>query len=290
MNQKFKNLKNQLNENWKNLENRFLESNSFNHLKEKYHSLDVKRQKLIKYLLIFFIFSAIVYFPLSYFFSSVVSWQEFKEKRSLSLEILKMRNKISSSVFRYSQVQLKNKIQRTINQYSNANSQIEDKRMLFQEEESIEQIDFDIHLKHMNIKQAVRLGTELHHLDQAHLSSITMEENKEFPKHYDVTYKISAFVLKNNTTDFYLRKKEPTRRRKTPSKSKIEPVKYLKKDNSKTGNSQLKKKKKVIDNMKENLNPKDDKGDEKNVKTNPYLIPEIIELETDKTSSTRSRD
>ena len=290
MNQKFKNLKNQLNENWKNLENRFLESNSFNHLKEKYHSLDVKRQKLIKYLLIFFIFSAIVYFPLSYFFSSVVSWQEFKEKRSLSLEILKMRNKISSSVFRYSQVQLKNKIQRTINQYSNANFQIEDKRMLFQEEESIEQIDFDIHLKHMNIKQAVRLGTELHHLDQAYLSSITMEENKEFPKHYDVTYKISAFVLKNNTTDFYLRKKEPTRRRKTPSKSKIEPVKYLKKDNSKTGNSQLKKKKKVIDNMKENLNPKDDKGDEKNVKTNPYLIPEIIELETDKTSSTRNRD
>ena len=256
------------------MKNRLLESNSFNHLKEKYQSLDVKRQKLIKYLFVFFIFSALAYFPLSYFFSSVVSWQEFKEKRSLSLEILKMRNKISSSVFRYSQNQLKSKIQRIIDQYSNANFQIKDRRTMFQEGESIEQIDFDIQLKHINIKQAVRLGTELHHLDQARLSSITMEENKEFPKHYDVTYKISAFVLKNNTTDFSSKKKKPTRRRKTPSKSKTEPIPDLKKDDSKTGNSRLKKKKKVIDNMKKNLKPKDDKGDEKNIKINPSLKSE----------------
>ena len=211
MNEKLRDLKKQLIEVWKNFENRLSESHSFNLLKERYQSLNIGKQKLIKYCFVFFIFSVLVYFPLSYFFSSVLHWGEFKEKQTLSLDLLKMRNKISSSLFQFSQDHLKNKIERTVKKYSSFDFTVKDKRTVHPKGDSIYQVDFEIQLKHLNVKQAVKLGTELHNLSQSRLKSIIMEENKGFSKHYDVTYKVSSFVSKG-------RKKEvlPKRRKHIP--------------------------------------------------------------------------
>lgn len=190
----FENLKKQFFEKWKNFESQLLESNTFNLLRERYQSLDILQQTLIKYLSVFVVFAVLAYFPFSYFLSSSSYWREFKEKQNVSLNLLNMRKKISSSVFHYSQNQLKNKIENIIRKYSTTDFKLTDKRSLLQEGGSIYQIDFDVQLSHLNVKQAVKLGTELHNLSQARLDSVVMEENKKFPKHYDVVYKVSAFV------------------------------------------------------------------------------------------------
>ena len=208
---KFKELKKLFFEKWKNFESQLLESNTFNLLKEKYQSLDILQQKLIKYLSVFLMLAVLAYLPLSYFFSSVSSWRNFKEKQTVSLSLLKMRKKISYSVLRYSQNQLKNKIERTVKKYSTSDFKLKHKRKLLKKEGSIHQIDFDMQINHLNIKQAVKLGTELHNLSQARLSSITMEESETYPKHYDVTYKVSAFVSTGG------RKRSVPRKRQSPS-------------------------------------------------------------------------
>ena len=59
-----------------------------------------------------------------------------------------------------------------------------------------QQTDFSFQVGSLNVRQAIRLGTELHNIKQAYLSYFKMEENKKFPQHYDVDFKLSAFTLK----------------------------------------------------------------------------------------------
>ena len=179
----------------KNFENRFSESNTFNVLKEKYQSLNMGQQKLIKYFLIVFLFVFVFYFPVSKMFSSILSWSEFKQKYSLSLELLKTRNK-NSSFLNLSETDLKMKINRVVKKYSDIGFEIVDKSRPFLKAKSVRQVDFRVSLKHLNIKQIVRLGTELHALPQMRLDEISLEENKKYPKHYNITYKLAAFVSK----------------------------------------------------------------------------------------------
>ena len=208
---KFDDLKKQFSEKWKNFESRLLESNTFNLLKEKYQSLDILQKKLIKYLSVFFVLVILTYLPFSYFFSSSSHWRSFKEKQTISLGLLKVRNKMSYSVLRYSQNQLTNKIERIIEKYSTSDFELKHKKSLFQKEGSIYQINFDVHISHLNVKQVVKLGTELNSLSQVRLSSITVEENKKFPKHYDVAYKLSAFVSTEQKQRI-----SPRRKRRSP--------------------------------------------------------------------------
>ena len=205
----FENLKRQLLEQWKTLESRFLESNTFNLLKEKYQSLDILQQALIKYSFLFSLFAVLSCLPLFYFFSSASYWREFKEKQNLSLGLLKKRQKTSHSIFRYSQNQLKSKMEETVRKYSDSDFQLKDKIRLLPEGVSIYQVDFDIQLSHLNVRQAVKLGTELHNMSQARLSSITMNENKDFPMHYDVLYKVSAFTTKEQSRTPRFKRKQP---------------------------------------------------------------------------------
>ena len=220
MKDKLGDLKKQLIEAWKNFENRLTESHSFNLLKERYQSLNIKQQKLIRYILALFIFSALAYLPLSYFFSSVIYWGEFKEKQTLSLDLLKMRSKVFSSFFRFSQGDLKNEIKRAVERYSSFDFTVKGKRTVYSKGDSIYQIDFEVQLKHLNVKQAVKLGTELHNLSQSRLKSIVMEENKEHPKRYDVTYRVFSFVSEGKKAEALPKKRKRIPRiRKNPSEN-----------------------------------------------------------------------
>ncbi len=231
MNERLRDLKKQLVEAWRSFESRLLESHSFNLLKERYQSLSLNRQRLIKYGFIVCAFVALAYLPLSYFSASVFSWREFKGKQNLSLELLRMRGKLSSSLFRHSQHQLKSKMERVIEKYSSVDFKIEDKKKLFSKKSSIYQIDFGVQLKHLNIKQAIKLGTELNHLPQSRLRSVVMEESKEFPKHYDVAYQVSSFASERGRQAgaLFKRKKRKFRSDAVPSKKSKTKKQILKK-------------------------------------------------------------
>ena len=225
---KLKDLQKQLLSLWKTIEIRILESHSFKLLKEKYQSLNIGQQKLIKFLFVFLLLAALLYFPVSYFVSSNSYWSEFKEKQEISLELLKMRNKISSSVFHNTKEQLKDKIRVTAKKYTTFDFEIKDKRQVFPKGDSVYQIDFDVQINHLNVRQTVQLGTELHNLPQSRLSSIVLKENKEYTKHYDVDYKITSFVSKMEKAKFRPEKrKRSSRKRKRPAEEKKKDTPFL---------------------------------------------------------------
>ena len=201
---------------FKNFENRLLESNTFNILKEKYQSLDLRKQKFIKYALISCVFAFIVYLPVSYLFSSIGSWSDFKQKYSLSLQLLKTRGK-GAGLLSQSKEDLKMKINRVIEKYSSDPYEITDTTALFPSAKSVRQVDFSIHLDHLNIKQAVRLGAELMALPQIRLSGISLSENKTYEKHYDMIYSLEAFVSQSDNSRTPVIKRRPVKLKKDSS-------------------------------------------------------------------------
>ena len=178
---------------FKNFENRFSESNAFNIAKERYQSLNVRRQKLIKYALIACLAAFIVYPPMSYMFSSMGYWSDFKNKYQLSLDLLKIRNK-NSNLLSLSAEALELKINKKAEKYSLSDFEVTSHDSPFPKAKSVRKINFKLSFKHLNIKQAVRLGAELNALPQMRLSEISLSENIEYEKHYDVIYQLSAFV------------------------------------------------------------------------------------------------
>ena len=231
------NLKKQLIESWKGFEIRFLESHAFNNLKEKYQSLNRRQQKGLKYLFFLLFFSALVYLPLSYFVSSVFHWGAIKEKQNISARLLKMRGRISSSIFRYPPLQLKEKIKRLAKKYSNNDVELKDKRVLFASSDSIYQISYTVRLNHLNIKQATRLGAEFHSLSQVRLDSLFMEESASYPKHYDVSYNLLAFAEKEKALKKTFKRRE--KRKRKPKALKNKDAFNLKKDKAQTSNKGL---------------------------------------------------
>ncbi|MCY4321256.1 MAG: hypothetical protein OXC37_02470 [Bdellovibrionaceae bacterium] len=197
----------------KNFENRFLESNVFNILKEKYQSLNIKRQKLIKYLLIVFIFILIVYIPISNLFSSIGSWMDFKQKYALSLDLLSFRD-IRSSLFKDDKAGLKMKVENITKKYTEESVLVTNKNLSFPKAKSVQKVLFSFKLKHLNIKQAIRLGAELQTLPQARLAEIILSENKKYIKHYDVSYKLVAFISNSNANQAPIVKRDPISSRK----------------------------------------------------------------------------
>ena len=191
----FKEIKKQILELWKSLENKILESNKFNALKERYQSLSLLHQKLIKYSIVSFLLIAFLYLPVFYFFSSTALWLEFKSKQKLSWELLKVRQKSSQLNFQSrSENQVKMNLRQTARKYSPEDLNLQEtasKKMDF-----IKRKQFKLQIPHLNIKQAVQLGAELHALNFVRLDGIQFKENKEYPKHYDIDYELSVFLLK----------------------------------------------------------------------------------------------
>ena len=214
----FKNLKKAFLEEWKTFENRVFESHTFNILKEKYQSLSLFHQKLMKYCFLLCLFFLLAYLPVSYFLSSRAYWSDFQEQQELSIELAKMRNKISNSLFRLSRKELKSRIEDSIDKYSNEEFQIKEKKIPLPDK-SIYQVDFDIRVKHINIKQVFRLGTELSALSQSRLKFLTMEEDQKYPKHYNVVYALSSFFSKEKPASLRKRQK-PKQKRRRGKKSK----------------------------------------------------------------------
>ena len=206
--------KKKLPEAWKNFELRVFESHGFNLLREKYQSLSKLQQTGIRYLCVLSIFAVLAYFPLLWFFSSSVDWKESRERQNISWDLLKMQKQMDSMPFHSSKARLRSKIQSILRKYSDKMPQIKSQKVKWEEGDFFHQTDFSFQVGSLNVRQVARLGTELHGIKQAYLSYFKMEENKKFPKHYDVDFKLSAFTLKKGAN---LGSKKRKRPRKTSS-------------------------------------------------------------------------
>ena len=211
----FKDIKQFFLEGKSNLEERLLESNSFNILKEKYQSLSKSRKNLIKYSFVFLFLLALFYLPLSYFFSSSSNWSEFKQKRDISLQLLKMRKQISTSSLQLSPERMKSKIKNIVGKYSPSGGTVDQEKTTQTDKEAVYQVDFNIQIENLNVRQIIRLGGDLQNLPQARLISMSMSES-EYIKHYNANYKLTGFFSKKDR-----QKKRRALKRKTTGANKL---------------------------------------------------------------------
>lgn len=205
----FEDLKKQMAEAWSSFSIRLSESHTANLLTEKWRSLTPLQRKVLKTSVVFLISVGFLAFPVYYFSLSSMEWKEFETKRNLSLELLKTTRQSSLSVFRLNQNRLKKRVESVVKKYAQEDFKIKDKRSLFKKEEQIYKVHFDISLQLLNVRQLIQLGTELENLPQVRLDSLTVQENKQFPKHYHTNYQLSAFITQTERSGRFTPKKSP---------------------------------------------------------------------------------
>ena len=193
---RLKEIFNSLNEMRKQLEDQITQSNAFNLLKERYESLSLFSQSLIKKSLIGFLLLILIFPPASYFLSSVKPWQELKNNQTLSSDIFKMRQQTKPDAFKKTKIELEALVKSVVERYAVDFFSVEEileknKKRLGR----LSSFQFEVQVKAFNVKQAISLAAELKNLPQMKLQSLRLEENKEYPKRYDVKYGLSSFVL-----------------------------------------------------------------------------------------------
>ena len=191
--EKFEELKKQFLYYAEYFQNYIFESNAFNLLKEKYQSYSLTRQKLIKYGLISLILFLISFLPLYYFYVSSRYWTEFEQKRELSLNLLKVRN-YKSMIIDENEYKIRDFINQTIKKYKEKDFSIKDKPAK-SKHKKIKKTIYTIQVDHLNIRQAIQMGTDFNNIFSARLISLTMKESK-YLKHYDVVFELEAYFYK----------------------------------------------------------------------------------------------
>ena len=196
MRQTFEDLKKQLSYQLESLQSRINESNLFNLLRERYESLSIFQQKIIKHGAVALLFLLLIMVPLSYFFSSMSYWKEFQEKRSASLAMLQARSKPRAFLSPPAESDLKLRISNIVRKYREEGGIIKNKPSKRLNDKKTRQIDFEVEVNLLNVREAIQLGTDLHDLPQSRLASLIMRENPEHPKRYDVSFALSFFLSK----------------------------------------------------------------------------------------------
>ena len=235
MSQKFEEIKNQFLYYLEHIQNRIIESNTFNALKEKYQSRSLLHQRFIKYGLVSVIVFLISFIPVYYFYLSSEHWSEFKEKRRLSLDLLKVRN-YRSHFSDISEYKMNQNISNIVKRYRDKNYSIKDKGVP-SEEKNLKKVIYEIQVDHLNIRQAVQIGMELNDIPPAHLFSLVMRESHIYPKHYDVTFEMSVYFhkIKNSKRSFRVPKNKENKRGRNKKKPRLRGDKRNKKSNTDKG-------------------------------------------------------
>lgn len=182
-----------------------LESNSFNVVKERYQSLSLLNQKFIKICFVSLFIGVMLYLPVYYLSSSVIAWMDLKQKQRLSLELLKTREQSSFSNMKETEMTLRSKIEAVVQKYSSENfTLLQESNKNLKSRPSIGQIVFKVEASSLNIRQAIQLGTELEGIAQVRFEEVSFKESEEYKNHYDIIYKLKAFIIKK---DFQLKRK-----------------------------------------------------------------------------------
>ena len=224
-------LKKELAELYQKIENQILESDFFNVLKERYQSLTLLNQKLIKLFFIALLLVSVLYLPFYYLSSSTIAWFNLKKKHRLSVELLKAREKSSLSTMRDTEITLKNKIQEVTQKYSSESSTVtKESKKTSKSNSSIELIVFKVKAPYLNIRQAIQLGTELEAFPQVRLDELSFKESEDYKSHYDMTYQLSAFIIKRGSK----LKRKPEKRQRIKKEESIKKENRLSKTKRKS--------------------------------------------------------
>ena len=176
------------------------ESSSYNFLKERYQTLSLLKQRLIKYGAFITLAGIILFLPLYYFTSSLFHEKEFKEKKSLALRLLRIRTNPLPPFQQVSQDEMRKRISDIIIKYQKQNYTIKNEFAPYNKNSNLKKISFKIQVSHLNVRHAIQLGEGLMNLPLLKIKSIKMQENEKYQKLYDVTYVVSFFTLPSFVT------------------------------------------------------------------------------------------
>lgn len=201
----FEGLIDQIKEKFSEAKEQIQESPLYNNLKEKYDNLEPRAQKALLigfFSVLFLVFASI---PYSYFSSSGVYTQAFKEDRDLLRELLR------ASV--YAQ-EAATPSPPPVNQIiSSIRGRLSNSRLLDEQIGSITQIDAStigqalvpegitqegvlIQLKQLNLRQVNEIGVQMKGIHPAvKMAGLEMKASSEDPEYYDVSFKLIRYSL-----------------------------------------------------------------------------------------------
>ena len=143
------------------------ESFVFNMIAERYENLDSHLQKWLKIALWTGGLALIFAFPFSFFISSVKSIEDFKEKKSLILSLLKTKNTLSTEHQGFSKIQFEEKISSIVDQLVLSSDQevkistLSRTPFLPKALKPLSYAAKEIQIKGLNIKEAIEIGESL---------------------------------------------------------------------------------------------------------------------------------
>ena len=201
MSQRFEELKKNILKALISAQERLEENSSYNFLKEKYQTLSLFKQRLVKYGVFVALAGIILFLPISYFTSSLFYEKEFKEKKSLALKLLRIRTNPVPPFPQISQDEMKKRISDVIIKYQKQNYTINNEFSSQDRNSKLKKISFKIQVSHLNVRHAIQLGEGLTKLPLFKVKSIQMQENEKYEKHYDVTYVVSFFTIPSSVKE-----------------------------------------------------------------------------------------
>ena len=162
-------------------------------LRKKIQSLPLEKQKALQYASIVFVMICVFSIPFVYFYSSMRYLDEFKEKESLSLELLNTGSQHSSFPIQKSGAQIKQVLESIVKKYQQEGYLISEKGAFKMKGLDMRSERMEILVKHLNIKQAVALGENLNSVKFIRIHKLKMTENDSYKNHYDMNFSIVFF-------------------------------------------------------------------------------------------------
>ena len=200
----FDDLKDQLQDNWERLKNRIQEDPSFNSLKERYETLPSSAQKGIVVALSLLILLILIYIPYGYFSSAKENEEKYTTYKTTVRELLKVGKTDSRSALftlRGNTESTKSRISQALQNYSLTGEQIQPVELESKLENSlakgpVEEDNFVVRLKKLNLDQILQVGSDLHRkFGDLKMTGLTVTADKEKAGYFDIEFRLSKFYL-----------------------------------------------------------------------------------------------
>lgn len=191
---------------WSRLE----ENSAFNTLREKFETLSSSVQRLVTIGAISLVILLIVSIPLSGLFGSSSYVGEFEEKKDIIERLLAAEQSMKQGsplpeglTSPALQARVRNRLQmfRLIEGQGPTLAPLGDKPAGSLAPNILEQAGLEVNLKGLNLKQTLDIGNALESLDASvKVLGLTVTASTQFPKYYDVIYKIVSFSFPKTET------------------------------------------------------------------------------------------
>ncbi len=199
----FDDIKEKLVAEFANLQEKIKESSIYNQLSDKYDNLTPNLQKTVFYGSIAFVVLILLYIPFSYYSQSSTYESEFKERRQLIRDLLKVSKDVQeapdlpmppSAEALKTQIDSQLQIARLIPEQISSIEQVYEKSTLIAD--SLISYITKVSLVQLNIRQILDVGSQLESLSPSvKMKDLFIEPNQKDPRYFNVTYKLVALKI-----------------------------------------------------------------------------------------------